>query len=196
MALVLALRHAQAENPGGLAYGRLPGFALSREGREAAGHVARLLAPAPVVAVYASPLERARETAEILASPHGLEVIVDERLLEWIGREEWQGMVWDELIRTEEYIRLEDDPVGYCPQDPLDRVGERVLAWTKEAATSHEEGIVLGVSHEAPLAAAYLVGRGRPLPGYRAVHIPHLHGVRLEPGPPELVEPGSVLHAC
>lgn len=196
MAVVLALRHAETDNPGGLVYGRLPGFPLSQQGRETAERVGGLLAGAPVVAVYASPLDRARETAQILASPHGLDVTVEERLLEWIGREEWQGLVWDELIRMEEYIRVGDDPVRHAPENPLDRVGEQVLAWAGEAAASHKEGIVLGVSHEAPLAAAYLVGRGRGVRGYRAIHIPHLHGVRLEPGPPELVEPASALHSC
>jgi hypothetical protein len=49
---------------------------------------------------------------------------------------------------------------------------------------------------EAPLAAAYLVGRGGSFRDFRATHIPHLSAVRLEPGPPELVDPAQALGAC
>ena len=47
---------------------RLPGFPLAPEGREEARGLARALAGVPIRAVYASPLERAVETAGINAS--------------------------------------------------------------------------------------------------------------------------------
>jgi broad specificity phosphatase PhoE len=194
--LVIGLRHGPVENPSGLVYGRLDGFPLSAEGLERARDVGRLLARAPLRAVWSSPLERAVQTAEAVAEHHGLEVRIDGRLVEWIGNDAWQGMVWDELIRTEDYIRLGSDPVGLAPHDPLDRVGERVLAWARDAAGEHDDGMVVGVSHEAPLAAAVLVGNGRPLGGYRSLNIPHLSGARLVPGPPEPVDPVEALHAC
>ncbi|MBI4260951.1 MAG: histidine phosphatase family protein [Actinobacteria bacterium] len=197
MATVLGLRHAVVDNPGGLVYGRLPGFPLSATGLEEARRLGRMLAGAGVSAVYASPLERAVQTAEALAAPHGLPVRVEGRLTEWIGDESWQGMVWDDLVRTEAYIRLGADPLRHAPHEPLDRVGEEVLAWARDAAAGHGDGgTVLGVSHEAPLAAAYLVGRGAPVAGYRTVHIPHLSGIRLEPGPPETVDPVEALLSC
>ena len=78
--MVLGIRHGLVANPGHVVYARLPGFGLAPEGREAAADLARTLARAPVAAVVASPLERAVETAEILAAPHGLPVSTDERL--------------------------------------------------------------------------------------------------------------------
>ncbi len=79
------LRHGEVHNPAGVLYGRLPGYHLSERGREMAGrvadHLAGELVPAPgmigaeradVVAVFASPMERAQETATPIAAAFGL----------------------------------------------------------------------------------------------------------------------------
>jgi len=91
------------------------------------------------------------------------------------------------------FKELSSFEAGVAPHDPLPAVGERVLRWAREAAERHE-GVVFGVSHEAPLAAAYVVGRGADFSSFRAVNVPLLGSVRLEPGPPELVDPVSTLH--
>ena len=197
MTLVLGFRHAQVENPSAVIYARLPGFPLSSEGRENAERVGRLLARASVRAVYASPLERAQGTAAALAAPHGLEVRTDERLLEWAFWVRWQGMPWQGLPdREPEVAAYVDDPAAACADDPLEDVGKRVLQWAEEAAAEFDDGIVFGVSHEAPLAAAYIVGRGADFASFRAVNVPHLGSIRLLPGPPEMVDPVEVLHSC
>ncbi len=182
------------ENPNGVIYARLPGFPLAAEGLRQAERLGALLAPAPVSAVYASPLERAMQTAGTLAAPHGLEVIPEERLLEWSFWVRWAGSPWADLpTREPEVAAYERDPVGAWPEDPLPEVGSRVLEWAREAAERHE-GVVFGVSHEAPLAAAYIVGRGADFASFRAVNVPLLGSVRLEPGPPEMVDPIGALH--
>jgi broad specificity phosphatase PhoE len=196
VSVVLGIRHAEVENPEGLVYGRLAGFHLSPAGREASERLGALLASAPVAAVYASPLERAQETAEALAAPHGLPVRTDPRLIEWVADAAWQGRPWKELIASPEYRRVTGDPIHNAPLDPLDRVGERVMAWAEDAEAGHPEGMVLGVSHESPLVAAYLWGRHGDFRTYKAVNIPHLSGVRLLPGPPELVDPVEAVQRC
>ena len=60
--LVLA-RHAVTAQTGPLLSGRLPGIALSDEGRRQADPLAERLAALPVTAVYASPIERTTQTA-------------------------------------------------------------------------------------------------------------------------------------
>ena len=141
----------------------------------------------------ASPLERAIETAAALAGPHGLPVRVDDRLIEWGGLVRWQGRPWAEAMRDPDLIAMYADPVGNCPDDPIDAVGRRMLAWAGEQAAAHADGVVLGVSHEAPLIAAYLAGRGTDPAAFRSVNVPHLGGVRLMPGPPEIVDPADAL---
>ena len=194
MGVVLGFRHGMVENPQAVIYARLPGFPLAAQGLEQAERLGKLLAAAPVSAVYASPLERAQQTGQALAKPHGVEVIPDERLVEWSFWIRWAGQPWADLpTREPEVAAYERDPVGAWPEDPLPDVGKRVLEWAREAAEAHD-GVVFGVSHEAPLAAAYVVGRGEDFSGFRAVHVPLLGSVRLEPGPPELVDPVSALH--
>jgi broad specificity phosphatase PhoE len=118
-----------------------------------------------------------------------VEVTPEERLLEWSFWMRWAGTPWGDLpTREPEVAAYERDPEGANPVDPLSEVGGRVLAWAREAAGSHE-GLVFGVSHEAPLAAAYVMGRGASFSTFRSVNVPLLGSVRLEPGPPELVDP-------
>ncbi len=193
MAAVLGIRHGEVENPDHLVYARSKGFPLDARGREAARRLGEALRTAAVVAVWASPLERALQTARALAAAHRLPVLVDERLIEWGGLVRWQGRPWAEAMVDPDLLAMYADPVGDCPADPLDGVGRRVLAWAGEQAAAHDEGIVLGVSHEAPLIAAYLAGRGGDWAAFRSANVPHLGGVRLEPGPPEIVDPVDAL---
>src|SRR5579875_3617835 len=90
--VVHLLRHGEVENPRGLIYGRLPGYHLSEDGRMMAKAAADFLAERDVVAIFTSPLDRARETAEPVAERFGLEPVVDDRLIEpW---NHFEGMVW------------------------------------------------------------------------------------------------------
>lgn len=188
---VLGIRHGEVENPDNVVYARLPGFQLSRNGSSAAEALAEKLATARVVAVYASPLERAQETAIALATPHGLAVRTDDRLLEWSFWTRWQGKSW--LAFREEapevFANYADDPGSLCPEDPLRSVGARVLALAEEAASAYDGGVVLVVSHEAPLAAALLEANARPISEFAGVHVPHLAAIRLLPRPAEIVDP-------
>lgn len=190
-AIVLGIRHGEVENPDNVIYARLPGFTLSERGLAAAGSLADRLAGFPVAAVYASPLERAQQTAEALAAPHGLVVLTDDRLLEWSFWTRWQGKPWVAVREEapEVFAKYADDPGSLCPEDPLLAVGGRVLAWGRDAVSAHADGVVLAVSHEAPLAAALLAANALPMSGFAGIHVPHLAAVRLHPRPAAIVDP-------
>lgn len=79
---VHVVRHGEVYNPSGILYGRLPGFHLSEAGRAQAAAVADALADRDIVAVIASPLQRAQETAAPIAAEHGLPVDSDPELIE------------------------------------------------------------------------------------------------------------------
>ncbi len=79
---VYLLRHGAYENPRQIYHGWLPGFHLSKEGKIQAQSLALKLKDKPLVAVYASHLSRARETAEIIAKPHNLTVTIDDRIID------------------------------------------------------------------------------------------------------------------
>lgn len=78
------VRHGEVDNPGGVLYGRLPGYELSALGHRMAEAAANELAAAgrPVSALIASPLERAQQSAEPIARAFELSIATDERIIE------------------------------------------------------------------------------------------------------------------
>ncbi|MBI2169658.1 MAG: MSMEG_4193 family putative phosphomutase [Actinobacteria bacterium] len=89
---VVLVRHGVTAETGRVLSGQLPGIHLSEDGKAQAKAVAERLALARVAAVYASPLERTRQTAEIIADPHDLPIrdlpgVIDFDVGEWAGRE-------------------------------------------------------------------------------------------------------------
>ena len=188
--MIVGVRHAEVLNPDGIVYGRLPGYGLSERGRREAGALAAALSGRPVRAVVASPQQRASETAAILAEPHGLRVLTDERLAEWAFWAHWEGMAWTRIHdRDPELLEAyAEDPAAVTLGEPLADVAARVLAWAAEAEKADPNGLVLGVTHETPLLAALLVGSGRSLSAYHSGNLAHLATVRLRPGPAEAVD--------
>mgnify|MGYP001108987819 FL=1 len=79
---VHVMRHGEVHNPEQILYGRLPGFYLSERGQEQARAVAEALAGSDIVAIIASPLERAQQTAAPIAERHGLSIATDPDLIE------------------------------------------------------------------------------------------------------------------
>ncbi len=65
------VRHCDVENPRGVIYGHLPGYPLSEKGREQAQRLGDFLGRRGVVAIYASPLERAIQTTQIIRERMG-----------------------------------------------------------------------------------------------------------------------------
>lgn len=95
--LILLVRHGQTTyNVEGRLPGQLPGIPLTDEGRRQAHAAAIALSAVPLSAVITSPLERARETAEILARGWGLPVRDDPRLMD-TDMPRWAGQKLDEL---------------------------------------------------------------------------------------------------
>jgi probable phosphoglycerate mutase len=76
---------------------------LSHVGRAQAARMARWVAAEPIVAVYASPMRRARETAAPLAQALGVEIEIDARLVELDHLSE--SYVPLEQLKAEDYPR-------------------------------------------------------------------------------------------
>jgi broad specificity phosphatase PhoE len=128
--------------------GRLQGWddrPLNETGRAQARELAQRLADVPFDAVYASDLARARETAEIVAAPHGVPVLIEPDL-----REMHYG-TWSGLTRTE----IEERFPGQARHDGETREEhlERVLRAAGRIAARHPGERVLIVSHGGSLRA-------------------------------------------
>jgi probable phosphomutase (TIGR03848 family) len=96
MTTFLLIRHALCDPVGRSIAGRQPGIHLNEEGRRQAERLAESLAGVSLTALYSSPLERARETAHVLATRQGLELSTLEGLQE-VDFGDWTGKTLDEL---------------------------------------------------------------------------------------------------
>lgn len=92
MTTVLLVRHGLTAMTGPVLAGWTAGLALDERGRAQADAVAARLAPLPLTAVVASPLDRCQQTAAAIAAGRDLELATDDRLGEcrygdWTGQE-------------------------------------------------------------------------------------------------------------
>jgi broad specificity phosphatase PhoE len=168
--IVHLMRHGEVHNPTGVLYGRLPGFHLSDRGREMAERVAAHLAGAlgeprrDVVHVVASPLQRARETAEPIAAAFGLGVAADERLLEALNH--FEGLtfgVGDGSLRRPAHWRHLWNPFRPSWGEPYREQVARMLAAVaaaRDVAVGHEAVVV---SHQLPIWVTRQALEGRRL---------------------------------
>ena len=148
--MIVFARHGQtAPNRDGLVLGRADPE-LTDDGRRQARRLAEALAGEPVTAVLASPLVRARQTAEAVAGACGLAVTVDERLVE-IDWGTWEGRPAGGLAGTDvDRWRAED---GTAPEgESLASLSARVESFCLD--TLGADGHVVAVSHVSPIKAA------------------------------------------
>ena len=134
-----------------MVYADLDGFGLSVRGVAQAEAAAAYLALTPVALVVASPLQRAQETARVIASAHpDARFIVDDGLTEWRLGSRWAGTVWEDLPdrfpgELEAYLAHPED-LPFSPE-PLEVVGRRFAATAAEALASIPAGDIVIVSH-------------------------------------------------
>jgi broad specificity phosphatase PhoE len=164
------MRHGEVHNPEGVLYGRLPGYHLSDRGRQMAERVAAHLAgdlDAPrrdVVALFASPLQRAQETMAPIAAALDLPVTTDEGLLE--AENKFEGLtfgVGDGSLRHPRHWPLLVNPFRPSWGEPYRRQVSRVLSVVdraREAARGHEAVLV---AHQLPIWVTRLALEDRRL---------------------------------
>src|SRR3989454_10708348 len=111
--IVPLVRHALTPTTGAILPGRAQGLHLSDEGRRQADAVARRLAALPkIAAIYASPLERARETAVAIARARGLAIRIERGLIELdVGA--WTGRSLKRVARRPEWRAVPRHPRGF-----------------------------------------------------------------------------------
>jgi broad specificity phosphatase PhoE len=152
LTVVHLMRHGEVHNPGGVLYGRAPGFHLSELGRKMADRVAEHLADRDIRYVVASPLERAQETATPIAASHGLELATDPRLIEALNRFEGKTFgVGDGALRKPANWKYLVNPFRPSWGEPYVEQVVRMtaaLGAARDAARGHE---AVCVSHQLPI---------------------------------------------
>jgi broad specificity phosphatase PhoE len=165
---VHVMRHGEVHNPEGILYGRLPGYHLSDRGRAQARAVAEALANNDIVAVFASPLQRAQETATPIATIHGLSIDTDDDLIESANYFEGKRMSpGDGVWRHPKVWWQVRNPFTPSWGEPYVEIAARMRAAVDRARLKGEGHEVVCVSHQLPVETLR-----RSMQGKRLAHDP------------------------
>jgi broad specificity phosphatase PhoE len=143
---------------------------LTDRGRAQAHELADRLEETDLDAVYSSDLQRARETAEIVARSQGLEVTVLPGLRE-VDVGSWSGLTRAEAEQQfpEAYRRWVAGGEGWDDGETYDQLSERVLAAIRQIADDHPYERVLVVAHGGTIRAVHAAALEIDVHTYRRI---------------------------
>jgi probable phosphoglycerate mutase len=171
--IALLVRHGPHPIVKDVLCGRMPGVHLDEGGCIAARETARRMARWTLDEIRTSPLERAQETAEIIAQAFGLKPVVDEALIE-IDAGAWTGMRFDDLKDNPDWqawneCRSKARPPG---GESVAEARARMLGALQAAARNHPDGTVAFVSHAEPIRLVLLHAMRRTDDEWNSVEVP------------------------
>jgi len=163
---VLLVRHGPTPTTGKMLPGRAGGLHLSEKGQAQAAAVAGRIATltkAPS-AVYASPLERTRETAAPIARVLGLRVRTAPGLVEAdVG--DWTEKPLSRLYRAREWPTVQRWPGGFRfpGGESFAEMSVRTMDAVLGLVAEHPGETIVAVSHADPIKAVVAAAAGVPL---------------------------------
>ena len=171
--LVLLVRHAVTPTTGIKLPGRARGLHLSERGHaQAEATAARLAALGKIAAVYASPLERARETAFAIARACG-QILRTERDLAELDIGEWTGLSLKRAGRKPEWQLVQRHPSGFRfpGGESFTEMQTRMTGAIAGLVARHPGETLVAVSHADPIKAAVAHALGTPLDLFQRIVI-------------------------
>ncbi|MGQ0602258.1 MAG: MSMEG_4193 family putative phosphomutase, partial [Anaerolineales bacterium] len=192
MTLLMLIRHGENEytRTGKLA-GWTPGVSLNDTGKKQALALAEKLKPAPIAALYSSPLERARETAAPLAEAKKLKVELVEGLGE-VQYGEWQGKSLKRLARTKLWRTVQGVPsaMQFPEGETFRSVQARAVDAVEAIVKRHPKDTIAAVSHGDVIKLIVAHYLGLPMDLFQRVMIStdSITVLRLGHGHPALVK--------
>jgi probable phosphoglycerate mutase len=189
---VALVRHAVTSETGSRLSGRKPGIDLSDVGRTQAQAAGERLAALPVAAVYASPIERTTQTAELVAKHHGVPVVPLPGVVE-ADYGDWTGETLADLAKTDlwKVVQLAPSRVRFPGGESMAGMQARMVAAIETVADRHRGQTVVIVSHADPIKAAVAHFTGLALDLFQRVAVAPASITVLELGPF-----GAVLLKC
>lgn len=172
MTKFLLIRHATTNTVGKKLSGRTPGVHLNEQGLQQAQHLAERLASIPLTAIYCSPLERAVETAALIAKSHGLETIIQEDFLE-IDFGHWTDHSFEALQHQKQFQLFNTfRSATRIPGGELMLEAQaRIVAGLQQLCIQHPNEVVAVVSHSDLIKAAVTYYAGIPLDLFQRIEI-------------------------
>ena len=173
MTTVLFVRHGQTPSTGSVLPGRAAGLHLADEGHKQAEAVAVRLSGLPRLdAVYASPLERTRETAAPIAKIRKLKVGIEKGLVE-CDFGDWTGRALKDLMKLPAWKTVQSYPSGFrFPNgESFAEMQTRMTDAVSRLAARHVGGMIALVSHADPIKAAVASAMGTHLDLFQRIVI-------------------------
>jgi probable phosphomutase (TIGR03848 family) len=171
--VVLLVRHGQTPTTGKILPGRAPGLHLADAGVQQAEAVAKRIGELKQVdAVYASPLERARETAAPIGAGRGLLVQIDKGLLE-CDFGEWTGAELKTLMKLPEWATVQRAPsvFRFPGGESFTEMQLRMVSALDRLRAKHPGGTIVCVSHADPIKAVAAHAMGTHLDLFQRIVI-------------------------
>ena len=163
--MVLLVRHGQTPTTGSTLPGRAKGLHLAESGlAQAEAAAARIAQLRDVAAVYASPLERTRETARPIAAARGLKVQIHRGLLE-CDFGDWTGAKLSDLRKLPEWRTVQSYPSGFRfpGGESFTEMQTRMVGAIDELVARHPGQTIVAVSHADTIKAALAQALGTHL---------------------------------
>ncbi len=157
MGSVIFLRHGQAKNNiERILTGRTPNIPLTDKGIEQAENTAKFLEQMNISAIYSSPIERAKHTAEIVAKHNSLDVTIDDRLIE-LDMGKFTGVPYDDIFTSHGNVFMKfyngELEIAHNGVETFSEVKKRVLSIVDHVVEKHPEQNVVLVTHMDPIKA-------------------------------------------
>ncbi len=141
--------------------GRKSGIALSPAGKKQASQVAGALSKLPVVALYASPIQRCVETAEAIAAESSLSVDISEGITE-VDFGDWQGRKLKDLATEPlwKVVQVAPSNARFPGGESIREMQARAVGAIEGMVESHPGELIVAVSHAdvIKVAIAHFVG--------------------------------------
>ena len=155
--MIIFLRHGQAENnTKKILAGRTPGINLTEDGKKQAEQAGKMLESLNVSAIYSSPIDRAIQTAEIVAKHCNVEYKTDDRLIE-LNMGQFTLMPYEEIFKKHGNVFLKfyegSSEVSENGVETFAEVKKRVNEMVDFVISKHKHENVVLVTHMDPIKA-------------------------------------------
>ncbi|MBI2110935.1 MAG: histidine phosphatase family protein [Nitrosarchaeum sp.] len=157
MGSIIFLRHGQAKNNlERILTGRTPGVPLTEKGIDQAEKAAKFLEHMNISAIYSSPIERARHTAEIVGKHNSIDVTIDDRLIE-LDMGKFTGVPYDEIFNSHGNVFMKfyngELEIAHNGVETFSEVKKRILGIVDHVIENHPDQNVVLVTHMDPIKA-------------------------------------------
>jgi len=157
MGQIIFLRHGQAKNnTDRVLAGRTPGVPLTDTGLKQAEQTGKLLEDMNISAIYSSPIQRAKHTAEIVGEHNSIDVTIDDRLIE-LDMGKFTGVPYDEIFTSHGNVFMKfyngELEIAHNGVETFADVKKRVLGIVDHVTKKHPDENVVLVTHMDPIKA-------------------------------------------